>query len=116
MLLVLIAWLMEPALNAGVPPCTMQCCQRRAQGHHEHLDCSGMNPAADESRPQINASLAGCKGTCLLQGLRTAPLLPSNGTEAAPFLSCAPYKSPVMAEGAEPKLLTYAGRAPPISA
>jgi hypothetical protein len=115
--LVLAVWLMEPVLSARIFACTMACCHRRAMLQHAgHSDCSGMEQAANDNGAEVSSQPAPCPGICLLQRRGTEPAPLAHVTTSVFFYSRLLEKSLPIAEGAEPKLLTYAGRAPPLSA
>src|SRR5262245_39496393 len=113
--LVLAVWLMEPVLSARIFSCTMACCHRRAMVRHAaHSHCSEMEAAAPlDSAPEISSQPAPCPGTCLLQRRGTEPVVFARAITTVFFTSCPLRKPTPVLEGAEPKLWTYAGRAPP---
>jgi hypothetical protein len=119
--IMLAVWLMEPILGArivaGTMACTMACCHRRAIVRHAgHSHCAEMEQAANGSGDEVSRQATPCPGICLLQRRGTEPAPLARATTSVFFASCPLEKSLPVAEGAEPKLLTYAGRAPPPSA
>jgi hypothetical protein len=111
MMLVVAGSLMLPAFAANLFSCSMRCCRRFIK----HSHCDGMTARNKNGRnPEIDSVAKGCQGGCFLKGPGGQSGLASLATTSAIFHSHAPKIPPLSQEGAEPKLLTHAGRAPPL--